>query len=304
MNIGLIGLGKMGMMLLCNMKDHGFNVHVHDRNIDLAKEATDFGAVFFEEIHSLIDSLSERRIIWLMLPAGEITEDVFSRVLDKLSPGDIVIDGGNAHFEDSIKRYERAKIKDVHFFDVGTSGGIDGARYGSCMMIGGEREIFPFIEPLFRALNVEKGYLYTGESGSGHFLKMVHNGIEYGMMQAIGEGFNLLHKSRFDYDLEKVATVWNNGSVIRSWLMELTESLLKKDQKMTSLEGIIPSSGEGQWTVQEALKLRVSIPVITQSVMIRYASEDQEKYGEKVIASLRNKFGGHAIPRKGKTDEI
>lgn len=304
MNIGLIGLGKMGMMLLKNMGDNGFRVYANDRDSSLREEAKKYGAEFYEDNDSMIKAMTGRKIIWLMLPAGSITETVYTDVLRKLSAEDIIIDGGNAHYRDSVRRYETAKEKGVYFFDVGTSGGVEGARNGSCMMIGGDRETFQHIEPLFRAVNVENGYLYTGESGSGHFLKMVHNGIEYGMMQAIGEGFNLLHKSQYDYELEKVAKVFNNGSVIRSWLMELTESLLSKDQNLTDIEGIIHSSGEGQWTLEEALKLRVAVPVIAQSVMVRYASEDQEKYGEKVIASLRNEFGGHAMKRKGMEHEL
>ena len=298
MDIGLIGLGKMGMMLLSNMKGHGFYIYAHDRNEDLREEAERIGAVFHKDIESLLEAMPSEKVVWLMLPAGEVTEKVFLEVLESIDPGDIIIDGGNAHFEDSIRRSEMAKEKGVHFFDVGTSGGVEGARYGSCMMVGGDSAVFTVIEPIFKAINVKDGYLYAGESGSGHYLKMVHNGIEYGMMQAIGEGFNLLHKSQFELDLEKVARVFNNGSVIRGWLMELTEKLLSNDQELSDIEGVIHSSGEGQWTLEEALKLKVAVPVIAQSVMVRYASSDQEKYGEKVIASLRNEFGGHGIKKR------
>ena len=304
MNLGLIGLGKMGMMLLMNMREQGFKVYANDRDLSLGMEAEKYGAEFYMDNVSLMQAMTGRKIIWLMLPAGPVTEMVYESVLNELSAGDIIIDGGNAHYRDSVRRFEKASEKGVHFFDVGTSGGVEGARNGSCMMIGGDQEAFQHIEALISAINVKNGYLYTGESGSGHFLKMVHNGIEYGMMQDIGEGFNLLHKSQYDYDLEKVARVFNNGSVIRSWLMELTESLLSKDQDLSDIEGIIPSSGEGQWTLEEALKLKVAVPVIAQSVMVRYASEDREKYGEKVIASLRNEFGGHAMKRKGMKDEL
>ncbi|HSR03761.1 MAG TPA: decarboxylating 6-phosphogluconate dehydrogenase [Proteiniclasticum sp.] len=298
MEIGLIGLGKMGMMLLSNMREHGIHVYAHDRESELEKEAKSYGAHFYHEMDELVNEMKGRKVIWLMLPAGEVTEEVFRKILERLSEGDVIIDGGNAHYRDSIRRYETSKTKGIHFFDVGTSGGVEGARNGSCMMIGGDSDVFTYIEPIFEAVNVQNGYLYTGESGSGHFLKMIHNGIEYGMMQSIGEGFNLLHKSHYEYDLEKVAGVFNHGSVIRSWLMELTESLLSEDPKLTQVEGVIPSSGEGKWALEEALNLRVSIPVIAQSVMVRYASEDNEKYGEKVIASLRNKFGGHDILKK------
>lgn len=257
MDIGLIGLGKMGMRLLSNMKGHGFYVYAHDMNGDLREEAERKGADFYKDTAGLLEAMASRKVVWLMLPAGEVTEKVFLEVLEGIDEGDIIIDGGNAHYEDSIRRCEKAKMKGVHFFDVGTSGGVEGARYGSCMMIGGDSAVFIEIEPIFKAVNVEHGYLYAGESGSGHFLKMVHNGIEYGMMQAIGEGFNLLHKSQFEFDLKKVARVFNNGSVIRGWLMELTEKLLSKDQNLSDIEGVIHSSGEGRWTLEEALKLQV-----------------------------------------------
>lgn len=301
MKIGLIGLGKMGLPLLQNMRDSGIGVAAYDLNPDTKGTVEKAGGLYCESITDLMTKLdSENKIVWLMLPAGEPTESVFQQVLPLLSAGDILIEGGNTHFEDSKRRYSQARAQDVSFFDVGTSGGVSGARNGACMMIGGDAKRFKEIEFLFEAINVENGYLYAGESGSGHYLKMVHNGIEYGMMQAIGEGFNLLHHSEFSFDLAKVAKVWNHGSVIRSWLMELTESLLLKDSAMTNLEGAIPSSGEGRWTVEEALKQQVALPVITQALMVRFASTDQDKYGEKVVASLRNEFGGHAIPvRKG-----
>lgn len=297
MRIGLIGLGKMGFMLMENFLDHGIQVVAHDINESLAVATEERGAVFSSSVVDTVDALGKgQRILWLMLPAGEPTEEVFQELLNYLGKGDIVIEAGNSHFRDSKRRNAEAAERGITFFDVGTSGGMSGARHGACMMIGGDAERFPEIEPLFQAVNVEDGYLYCGESGSGHYLKMVHNGIEYGMMQAIGEGFNLLHHSEYDYELERVARVWNHGSVIRSWLMELTESLLAKDSHMENLDGVIPSSGEGQWTIEEGLRHRLSLPVITQAVLVRYASEDKEKYAEKVIASLRNEFGGHSVP--------
>jgi 6-phosphogluconate dehydrogenase len=232
-----------------------------------------------------------------MLPSGKITEDMIKICRDNLEANDILIDGGNSKFADSIHHYHFLKEKEIHFLDVGTSGGMSGARDGACMMVGGDKVIFDSIEELFKDLCVANGYLYCGEAGSGHYLKMVHNGIEYGMMQAIGEGFNLLHHSRYDYDLEQVARVFNNGSVVRSWLMELTENALRENPTMEGISGQVPSSGEGKWTVEEMLELGQSAPVITQSLLTRYASMDTEKYGEKVIASLRNQFGGHAIPK-------
>ena len=245
-----------------------------------------------------VNEKAEASVYWMMLPSGKITEDMIQICRESLLPGDILIDGGNSRFADSVHHYHILKEKGIHFLDVGTSGGMSGALNGACMMVGGEAEIFASIENLFKDLCVENGYLYCGEAGSGHYLKMVHNGIEYGMMQAIGEGFNLLHHSRFDYDLEQVARVFNNGSVVRSWLMELTENALRENPTMAGISGQVPSSGEGKWTVEEMLEMQQSAPVITQSLLTRYASMDTEKYGEKIIASLRNQFGGHAIPKK------
>lgn len=299
MKIGLVGLGKMGLMLLQNLLDHQIEVVAHDIDWKRKEAVEEIGATFTDSVQNMVEQLTEaKKIVWLMLPSGQPTESVFQEIIKNLNTGDILIEGGNSHFEDSKRRYEEAAAKGISLFDVGTSGGMSGARNGACMMIGGDEEMFRELEPLFQAVNVKDGYLYCGGSGSGHYLKMVHNGIEYGMMQAIGEGFNLLHHSEYPYDLADVAHVWNHGSVIRSWLMELTESLLRKDDQLLDLDGAIPSSGEGKWTVEEGLKKQVPLPVITQALMVRFASEDKEKYGEKVIASLRNEFGGHEVPAR------
>ena len=302
MEIHLVGLGKMGFNIAANLLEGGHSVKAFDKNEDLASNLEEKGGIFFHSVSELLARTfdkEEQKIVWLMLPAGDITNTVMNECLELLNPGDILIDGGNSKYTDSKKNNEKFAAKGIHFFDVGTSGGVSGARNGACMMIGGERAIFQTIEPIFASLCVENGYLFCGEAGSGHYLKMIHNGIEYGMMQAIGEGFNILHHSEYDYDLERVAKVFNNGSVIRSWLMELTENLLSEDAKLTDIEGVVASSGEGKWTVEEILHLELSAPVITQSLLIRYSSKDEEKYGEKVIASLRNQFGGHAMTRKG-----
>ena len=298
MKIKIIGLGKMGLNLVNNLVSHQHEVACFDINETAREEAKEFGAVAATTLEELFAmNQDETSIYWLMLPSGPITEEMIKTCRDNLKANDILIDGGNSKFADSIHHYHFLKEKDIHFLDVGTSGGMSGARNGACMMVGGDKVIFDLIETLFADLCVENGYLYCGEAGSGHYLKMVHNGIEYGMMQAIGEGFNLLHHSRYDYDLEQVARVFNNGSVVRSWLMELTENALRENPTMEGISGQVPSSGEGKWTVEEMLELGQSAPVITQSLLTRYASMDTEKYGEKVIASLRNQFGGHAIPQ-------
>ncbi len=298
MKIKIIGLGKMGLNLVSNLVANNHEVICYDINESARLSSKELGAYPANSLDEFFTIDKEVRTInWLMLPSGKITEEMIKTCQKNLTSGDILIDGGNSKFADSIHHYHLLKEKGIHFLDVGTSGGMSGARDGACMMVGGDQEIFSQIEELFSDLCVEKGYLYCGEAGSGHYLKMVHNGIEYGMMQAVGEGFNLLHHSRFDYDLEQVARVFNNGSVVRSWLMELTEQALKENPTMAGISGEVPSSGEGKWTVEEMLEMQQSAPVITQSLLTRYASMDKEKYGEKVIASLRNQFGGHDVPK-------
>lgn len=298
MKIKIIGLGKMGLNLVTNLVNHEHEVICFDINEEARNQATQIGATATSSLEELFQKeKTANSVYWLMLPSGKITEDMIKICRDNLEANDILIDGGNSKFADSIHHYHFLKEKEIHFLDVGTSGGMSGARDGACMMVGGDKVIFDSIEELFKDICVANGYLYCGEAGSGHYLKMVHNGIEYGMMQAIGEGFNLLHHSRYDYDLEQVARVFNNGSVVRSWLMELTENALRENPTMEGISGQVPSSGEGKWTVEEMLELGQSAPVITQSLLTRYASMDTEKYGEKVIASLRNQFGGHAIPK-------
>ncbi|WP_332634820.1 phosphogluconate dehydrogenase (NAD(+)-dependent, decarboxylating) [Halalkalibacter flavus] len=298
MQIGMIGLGKMGYQLALNLLAKEYGVVAYDSNSSLVKEIASDGASKAKTIKDLINQLEKPRTVWMMVPAGEITESVFQEVLLHLEKGDRIIDGGNAHYKDSLKRSEQSEKKGVFFFDCGTSGGVDGARHGACTMIGGNEKAFVEIEPIFRDLTVKNGYLYTGEVGSGHFLKMVHNGIEYGMMQAIAEGFDILEKSQFDYDYEKVAKVWNNGSVIRSWLMELTENAFSKDKKLDDIKGVMKSSGEGKWTVETALDLQTAAPVITLALMMRYRSLEDDTFTGKVVAALRNEFGGHAVEKK------
>ncbi|MCM3726225.1 decarboxylating 6-phosphogluconate dehydrogenase [Neobacillus cucumis] len=298
MQIGLIGLGKMGYNLALNMMENKHNVVAFDVNKEAVKKISGEGAVGAESISALVKKLSTPRIVWVMVPSGSITEQVVEELKDELVEGDIVIDGGNSHYKDSIQRGKELAEKGIHFFDAGTSGGMAGAREGACMMVGGDREVFSVIEPVFRDINVENGYLYAGKIGSGHFLKMIHNGIEYGMMQAIAEGFEVLEKSDFDFDYEKVARVWNNGSVIRSWLMELTENAFSKDPKLDSIKGIMHSSGEGKWTIETALELQTAMPVTALSLMMRYRSLDEDTFTGKVVAALRNEFGGHAVEKK------
>jgi 6-phosphogluconate dehydrogenase len=295
MKLGMIGLGKMGYNLVENLLDHNHEVVAFDVNPAPAQELAKRGATPAATIEELVKNLSAPRIVWVMVPAGEIVDNVLETLEGLLDAGDIVIEGGNSHYKESLARAERMSAKGIHYFDVGTSGGMEGARHGACFMIGGPKQVWESLEPLFRDLSVEKGYLYAGESGSGHFLKMVHNGIEYGMMQAIAEGFEVLEKSPFDFNYEEVARVWANGSVIRGWLMDLTERAFSKDAKLSGIKGVMHSSGEGKWTVETALELQASAPVIAMSLFMRYRSLEEDTFHGKVVAALRNEFGGHAV---------
>lgn len=269
MHIGMVGLGKMGMNLVANMRDHDIEVTAFDLN-DKAREAVgQYGAKAVASLDALVMSLASPRIIWSMVPAGKPTEATISQLAKLLRPDDIVIDGGNSYYQDSIAHGKLLAAEGIHFFDVGTSGGMAGARADGNFMIGGDKAIFNKIEPLFKAIAAKGGYLYTGPAGSGHYLKMVHNGIEYGMMQAIGEGFDVLAHSPYDYDNAAVANMWNNGSVIRSWLMDLAANAFTEDANLEKIQGIMHSSGEGAWTVEEALRLHVATPVIASSLMMR-----------------------------------
>ncbi|WP_173915529.1 phosphogluconate dehydrogenase (NAD(+)-dependent, decarboxylating) [Halobacillus sp. Marseille-Q1614] len=295
MKIGMVGLGKMGFNLTLNLLDHQHEVAGFDKDVTIKEKISNENFSFADSLENLIRELPKPRVVWLMVPAGDITESTISELTKHLEPGDMIIDGGNSNYKDTLRRSESLEEQGIYFFDCGTSGGTDGAREGACTMIGGHPDKFNHIEPIFEDVCIENGYLYTGKTGSGHFLKMVHNGIEYGMMQAIGEGFDILHKSEFDYDYEQVARVWNHGSVVRSWLMELMEQAFSKDAKLEDLRGIMDSSGEGKWTVETALDLQTSAPIIALSLMMRYRSQENDTFSGKVVAALRNEFGGHAV---------
>jgi 6-phosphogluconate dehydrogenase len=300
MKVGLIGLGKMGLNLAQNLIDHKHEVVAFDVDPNAIKEIEEHGAKGTTSTLEFITSLEQPRIIWIMVP-HTVVDSVLSEILPFLNSDDIVIEAGNSHYKDSIRRYNNFKKFGVRFLDVGTSGGMEGARNGACYMVGGDPEAWEIVEPIFRDTAVENGYLYAGKAGSGHFLKMIHNGIEYGMMAAIGEGFEVLEKSDFDYDYEKVARVWNNGSVIRSWLMELTERAFSKDAKLDEIKGLMNSSGEGKWTVETAFDLQTATPVIAMSLLMRYRSLENDTFTGKVVAALRNEFGGHAVQKNRKS---
>lgn len=297
MKIAICGLGKMGLNLVDNLIGNNHEVVAYDINSDLVESANKLGAIGINSLENMANQFDENKVIWMMVPAGDVTENLINDLAPFLTEGDILMDGGNAFYKDSMRRYNSLKEKGVHFIDIGTSGGMEGAKEGACTMVGGDREAVNSIEEILLDVSVDKGYLYTGKAGSGHFLKMVHNGVEYGMMQAIGEGFDILEKSPFDFDHESVARVWNNGSVIRSWLMELMEDAFSDDPKLEGIKGVVHASGEGKWTVETAMELETAAPVIALSLMMRNRSLESDTFSGKVVASLRNQFGGHAVEK-------
>jgi len=296
--IAMIGLGKMGFNLALNLKRNRLVVFAFDTNPELRKEIQKDGVDTADSLKEICDKFSAQRIIWLMVPSGEIVDTVIKELLPHLQENDIVIDGGNSFYKDSVRRYEYLKQKQIHFLDCGTSGGQDGALNGACTMIGGDKDVYQSIQNVFDKISVENGSLYAGKSGSGHFVKMIHNGIEYGMMQSIAEGFEVLQRSDYDVDFEKVAALFNHGSVIRGWLMELTQSAFSKDAKLDTIKGVMHSSGEGKWTMETALEMGIPTPVIALSVMMRYRSQTEDTFSGKIVAALRNEFGGHAVEKK------
>ena len=293
--LGLVGLGKMGNPLARNMQRNGFKVLAYDVNPDNRRIATADGIETTSSLSGVVLHLPVPKVIWVMVPAGQATETVVMELAEMLQPGDTIIDGGNSNFNDTLRRYQHLKDKGIHFIDCGTSGGIDGALNGACTMVGGEEDAYAPLKDLFTAISVKDGHLHTGAPGSGHFVKMVHNGIEYGMMQAIAEGFEVLEKSQFELDFRAVAQVWNHGSVIRSWLIELMENAFSKDPKLDAIRGVMNASGEGKWTVETALDLGVPTPVIALSLLMRFRSQQADTFSGKVVAALRNEFGGHAV---------
>jgi 6-phosphogluconate dehydrogenase len=297
MQIGFIGLGKMGFNLVQNLLEHQHDVVAYDIDKNLVEKISQEGAKGVHSLSEMAVSLTTPRVFWLMIPAGPLVDDVLTELKPLLLADDIVVDGGNSNFKDSVRRGKDMASIGVHYLDCGTSGGTSGARYGACTMIGGNKSAFERVESVFKDISVEKGYLYTGESGSGHFVKMVHNGIEYGMMQAIAEGFEVFEKSGFDLDFEAIAQLFNQGSVIRGWLMELTANAFSKDPKLESIKGKMFSSGEGRWTLETALDLGVPTPVIALSLLMRYRSLQDDTFTGKVVAALRNEFGGHAVEK-------
>ena len=290
MRVGIVGLGRMGANMAERLRRHGHEVETYART---NPERTAGSLV------ELAEKLDQPRVVWLMIPAGDPTENAFQTLLALLEDGDVLVDGGNSNFRDSQRRAAQAKEKGVLFLDTGVSGGIWGLEEGYCVMAGGEAEAFARAEPLFQALTEPGGYAHVGPSGAGHFVKMVHNGIEYGLMQSFAEGFEIMNASELPLDLHQISALWQQGSVVRSWLLDLLERALAEDPELASIRGYVEDSGEGRWTVLSAIDEDVPAPVITLSLFARFASRQDESFAAKVNAALRNQFGGHAVKRAG-----
>ena len=289
MKLGMVGLGRMGANMAERLRRGDHEVIGYDRN----PEVSEVGS-----LSELVDRLIVPRVAWVMVPAGDPTEQTIQELAGLLQKGDLIVDGGNSNFRDSMRRAGELEERGLLYMDAGTSGGIWGLEVGYCLMVGGSDEAFRLVEPALKTLAPEDGYSHVGPAGAGHFTKMVHNGIEYAMLQSYGEGFEILEASQFDLDLHQLAALWNHGSVVRSWLLELAERAFAKDPKLSDIRGYVEDSGEGRWTVFEAINENVPAPTIAASLFARFASRQEDAFAMKVIAALRNEFGGHAVKKR------
>jgi 6-phosphogluconate dehydrogenase len=286
MQLGMIGLGRMGGNMTKRLEERGHDVKTYDPQVESTAKS----------LEELAGQLDAPRTFWMMVPAGKITEDTFQTLLGAAAAGDVIVDGGNSNFHDSQRRYDDAKAKGLKFVDAGVSGGVWGLANGYCLMVGGDDDAVAQVEPVFRDLAPTDGYAHVGASGAGHFTKMVHNGIEYGLMQAYAEGFDVMNSSEFDLDLHEIAGIWRYGSVVRSWLLELLVAAFEKEGgHLEAIRGYVEDSGEGRWTIAEAIAEDVPVPVITAALFARFASRQDESFAAKINAALRNQFGGHAV---------
>ena len=297
MELGFIGLGKMGMNMVARLQQGKHRVVVHDRTADLIKQAEGAGCVGATSLEDLVSKLKTPRAVWIMVPSGSPTEETVAKVASLLSSGDIIIDGGNTNFHDDVRRAGELKKNGLHYIDAGTSGGIWGLTLGYCLMVGGEKAIVEKLAPIFTTLAPEDGWAYMGSHGAGHYVKMVHNGIEYSMMQGYAEGFELMSKSEYNLNLGKIADLWMHGSVVRSWLLELSAGFLKENPKLDGLKGYVQDSGEGRWTVLDAIDKSVPLPTLTAALFTRFRSRQTDSFAEKMLAAMRNAFGGHTVKK-------
>jgi 6-phosphogluconate dehydrogenase len=300
MQIGIVGLGRMGMNMARRLLQGGHEVVAYNRTYEKTKALEKEGALAVESIDQLVSKLKAPRIVWIMLPAGEVVETQIKGLSKLLSKGDIIVDGGNSYYKDDIRRASELEKNEIHYVDAGVSGGIWGLKIGYCTMVGGSREDFDHLEPIFKTLAPEGGYLYCGPTGAGHFVKMVHNGIEYAMMEGYGEGFEILEKSPYGKNLnfEELSRLWNQGSVIRSWLLELLEAAFSKDPDLSSITGYVDDSGEGRWTLLQAVESGAAATSIAHALFKRFSSREKDPFSNRVLAALRKEFGGHAVKEK------
>jgi 6-phosphogluconate dehydrogenase len=300
MQIGMVGLGRMGMNMAIRLVKGGHDVVAFNRTSDKVDEIVKEGVAGAYSLEELVKKLAAPRFVWLMLPAGRTVDDHIESLSSLLQKGDTIIDGGNSFYKDALRRSESLKPAGINYLDVGVSGGIWGLKVGYCQMIGGDEEVFARLEPAIATLAPKDGYLYCGPSGAGHFVKMVHNGIEYGMLEAYGEGFAIMNASPYARELNfsKVAHLWNQGSVVRSWLLELAEDAFKKDPSLSRIKGYVEDSGEGRWTILQAIEESVPAPVLALSLFERFRSRETDSFSDKLIAALRNEFGGHGVKKE------
>jgi 6-phosphogluconate dehydrogenase len=299
MELGFVGLGRMGGNMVTRLLQDKHTIVAYDRGADAVAAAAGRGARTAGSLAELVKTLAPPRAVWVMVPAGEATESTIRELATLLSRGDTIIDGGNTNYKDDVRRGQELAARGLHYVDAGTSGGIWGLKVGYCLMVGGDREPVARLEPLFRSLAPANGYLHVGGIGAGHYVKMVHNGIEYAMMQAYAEGFELMAESSYGLDLPKIAALWNQGSVVRSWLLELAAEALAADPRLESLRPYVEDSGEGRWTVLDAVEKAVPAPTITAALFARFRSRRDNSFADRMLAALRNAFGGHAVRRAG-----
>ncbi len=295
MELGFVGLGRMGFNMTLRLLKGGHRVVAYNRSPDKVQEAAGHGAVPASDLKDLVSKLAAPRVVWLMVPAGQPVDDLIAEIAPMLSKGDLVVDGGNSMWKDAKRRSAELAPRGIHFVDCGTSGGIWGLANGYCMMLGGSDEALARLKPALDTLAPPNGWMHTGPSGAGHYVKMIHNGIEYGMMQAYAEGFEILEKSEYDFDLARISDLWNQGSVVRSWLLELAVLAFRKDPRLEKIRGWVADSGEGRWTVIEAIDRDVPAEVLTLALLTRFRSRQDDSFRDKVLAALRAEFGGHAV---------
>jgi 6-phosphogluconate dehydrogenase len=297
MQLGFVGLGKMGLNMVTRLTRGGHTIVAYDRSADAVAHAQSAGARGVASLDALVSALAPPRAVWVMVPSGDPTQATVTSLGELLASGDTIIDGGNTNFHDDVRRAQSLAARSIHYVDAGTSGGIWGLQEGYCLMVGGEADVCKRLEPLFLTLAPENGYLRVGDHGAGHYVKMIHNGIEYGLMQAYAEGFDLMHASPYKVDLSAVASLWGHGSVVRSWLLELAARALAEDGDLSALEGYVEDSGEGRWTLLEGIERSVPLPVITAALFTRFRSRENNPFSERLLAALRNQFGGHAVKK-------